>query len=162
MPNKYKVTMPDGTTGKRTSANRTYTHVVIAQLSEEYERRAADVIKWLESDYLWYAYQVRAGLGAPLFGHNVKEFRNQSSLITEKDLAHATKRLGGAKDFAEYAENIRLEKHKRIDERAAQGVFTKWLALTWIGRPDLVASRLATYSSEGAYKNIEAREVESV
>lgn len=130
MANKYQVVTPHGTF-KRTSQNRTYTHVVVG-INERKE--------WLEEGRL---------NDILVNQRNAKKYRDVIAGLAPKSP------LLSIEDYKGFANNA----DARVAKLVAQGPYTEdravSVALGWAGRPDLAAKLLRTQSFH-IYREVKA------
>lgn len=151
---KHTITFPDGTKGKRNSASRTYSHVVIAQHDRTgYEARAKSQCDSDRRNFEYYAAGAAAQPGVA-FTYERPGERAYTFTFTAKEIADAAENLDGAPDADTYAAQQLAKRLRKIEEQAAAGYYDEWHALTWAGRLDLAHKAAAPLERADCYRNV--------
>lgn len=125
MSTKHTVTLPDGTVAKRTSQNRTYSHVVVGHWP------AAKILAVLNTDLQ------RCVL-------NAVKYRDIAEGRRDREFGSAT-----SEQYAEWADACEARIIKLQAEIEAGVTDGPWGALTWSSRKDLADKQAASYAKHG-------------
>ena len=133
MPKKiYTAVSPDGQTHKRTTADRTYTHTVVARWNyDEHLRRAGDASIHADNDKSNYNYYVRE-----------LDPATRKWTHSESELAGFTANIEGIANEADYLEAQIVKRIAKIEADKAAGEFDKYRNMGWCGRRDLAQKLL--------------------
>lgn len=145
MATKYVAKYEGKVVGKRTTANRTYTHAVVTQDDEEKARAAAYGYKACGQDRANYEYHLEvAGCEGVIIDATAcswkkdmvgqRQSRGMVIGYDAKEIAdHKAEVVGG---WTAYADRCREEKIERFERAKKNGAYEPGVA-TWCGRHDL-------------------------
>ena len=131
----YTAVDPNGTEHRRTTADRVYTHTVVARHSYEFDiaNLDADARQWDT-----YAYHLRESDPATANGGTSPE-----------KLARHKAAIQGCTSEADYLEKLRREKRAGIEANKAKGFYDAYGNYGWAGRPDLAQTSAARLRKGG-------------
>lgn len=142
---KFTATAPDGTILKRTSKTRTYTHVIVARnCIVRALRRIEDQVEADGSEGNYGFLAKRAAMKAgETYSYKYPSGRIYTEALTQDEIDSAAKKLMGATTREEYMAKRRAFYEANVEQQSRDGHFAEWVAVSWVGRPDLVADRIA-------------------
>lgn len=147
----------DGQLVYRTSAARSYSHVVVAKPS--YEVALADAERagkgyQVAKNFEYYVAQLSGT--AWNAGKNSWETEAQHAARLVYEANRAKEVLGGAETLEAFREKLRSDAVARVEAHKAAGKYDTWIDLGWSSRLDLATKLL---NSEGSHSRYSAAKV---
>jgi hypothetical protein len=151
--NKHTALDRNGKAHKRNSANRVYSHAIIARRSYEHAvARANDVGRLERSNYSFYAAFLD-GSSEFLVKPAYRSEEQHAAYCAEK-IEIARKALEGCDSMAAYCEMCRLDYVAAVEGQKARGYFDELICLGWCGRRDLAEKSAARYRANPYYAEV--------
>lgn len=142
MTTKYVARLNGKIVGKRTTANRTYTHAIVVQRVEEYARNAAynRGADWIKSDRKNFAYFVEKAAAGVSHHHYWGDEATRAA-------AHAADVAKVAAGIDAYLEAQRQASIASFEKGLAGGRYEPFVA-AWAGRLDLAQKAVGQHTGE--------------
>lgn len=134
----HTATAPDGSTFRRTSQSRVYSHMVTGRSNERAHFADADAIRDQDRRNFDYYVEVAAGTHPHV---QPEKWRPQEQC--DADIAKHRAKIEGL-DRDSYAAKKREERLAAHAANVAAGMFTKWRDLGWASRLDLARKAAST------------------
>lgn len=141
----HTITLPDGRTAKRTSQNRVYSHVVVGRRRYDYDLAQADRLTATDRANFAHYWEFIQGTSRFLQRNSWEKDDAKFAERVAKDIARAKKAIGAAESPADYAEDKRAQRVAEVKQKAADGYYDAWGALTWASRRDLAEKQLNSW-----------------
>lgn len=157
--NKHTAIDQNGHAHTRNSANRVYTHCVVARRS--YENALAIANDPWSVDASNYRFHLA-------FIDGTSEFLAKKSWQTEEqhqaanaeNIADAKDNLAGCNSLADYRAKLKAKRIAGVEAAKAQGFYDKLVCLGWCGRRDLAEKSAAGYRANSYYAEVKILEAQ--
>lgn len=143
----YTVTDPNGTTHKRTTQNRTYTHAVLYRASYERDMAYADSDHAVDGDNWEFAGRMVAWGGVYGGQHNRREYHTDEEIAGQ--VAKYTALRDAATDRADAIAQARAKRVATVHQRRTDGYYDLYRVEGWCGRIDLAQKSAAKMQGRG-------------